>query len=174
MTQPTTLCANVVVASSSKNSMAQPAEAVLERIMTGTYDACRKGVLAIPGFPDFQPLTDTLKECSSGNDGIAADAEYKVCSVHASGALLLKESMMDQFAELPGYDDIVADHNERFNTENLVINDRANSQAASGTVSAPPTTCEVLDSSVTTAESLAALPKASCSQQPCFWLGSCD
>ena len=173
VSQPLTLCANIVVASGNKNSAAQPAEAVLERIMTGTYDACRKGVLAIPGFPDFQPLTDTLKECSNGTDG-TADAEYKVCSVHASGALLLKESMMDQFAEMPGYEEIVADHNERFNSENLVLNDRANSQAANQTVSAPPVTCEVLDSSVTTAEALAALPKACCSQRPNCCVGAGD
>ena len=64
VSQPSTLCANVVVASGNKHSVAQPADAILERIMTGTYDACRRGVLAIPGFPDFQPLTDTLKECS--------------------------------------------------------------------------------------------------------------
>lgn len=171
VSQPSTLCANVVVASGNKHSVAQPADAILERIMTGTYDACRKGVLAIPGFPDFQPLTDTLKECSSGSDG-AAEAEYKVCSVHGSGALLLKESLMDQFAEMPGYEEIVADHNERFNSENLVLNDRANSQVANQTASAAPVACEFLESTVATAESLAALPKACCSQRPNCGVGT--
>lgn len=107
------LCASIAV--SSKRASSDHADALAGRILAETYEACRCGKLELSGFPDFRPMVEAMRDCNQLSS--QSNSDYKVCVVHPSGALLLKEALSEHFAEMEGYQEIVEEHNGKFNPQ---------------------------------------------------------
>lgn len=128
----------------------------MDRIVTSTYNAARNGTLQINNFPDFSPLVEAMRSC---NEESPVTSDYKACVVHPSGALMLKESLMDQFQDMPGLEEFVNSHNEAYNPEGLCANDRRSaSEPETQPIPASNKTILVDSGEEMTAEKLAALP----------------
>jgi hypothetical protein len=89
---------------------------VLNRLSNKIYESCRQGTISIPGFPDFQPTINALK------DGQAAPApgNYKVC-VEQAGRLKILESFAGKWTETETLKDraieLIESHNKQFNPD---------------------------------------------------------
>ncbi len=128
----------------------------MDRIVTSTYNAARNGSLQIENFPDFSPLVEAMRSC---NEETPATSDYKACVVHPSGALMLKESLMDQFQDMPGFEEFIKSHNEAYNPEEISANDRRSaSEPEAPQIPASNKTILVESSVEMTPEKLAALP----------------
>ena len=119
------LCATVVPG----DGEGQKANQIAERIVSCCYEACRGGRRELEGFPDFNPLVAELQGLSASNGHQVSDS-YKVTACLPCGALVIKNQFHEQFQEVPEFEAILADHNSRFNKDNLSLNDPESSGAS--------------------------------------------
>ena len=109
--------------------LAQPslAETVAKRIGTAVYEAARAGRLALEGWPAFDVLVSQLQEMGSQAD-MKAD-QYKVTSPLPCGSLVLVDSLYAKWLEQPRIagplQELITEHNNRFNNENKRLADRS-------------------------------------------------
>ncbi|CAJ1357711.1 unnamed protein product, partial [Effrenium voratum] len=117
----TWFCASVVLAQPSL------AETVAKRIGTAVYEAARAGRLALEGWPAFDVLVSQLQEMGSQAD-MKAD-QYKVTSPLPCGSLVLVDSLYAKWLEQPRIagplQELITEHNNRFNNENKRLADRS-------------------------------------------------
>ena len=111
------LCATIAV--SSKRASSNYGDTLAARILAETYEACRNGKLELSGFPDFRPMVEAMRDCNQLSS--QSSEGYKVCVVHPSGALLLREALSEHFSEMEGYQEVVEQHNEKFNPQGTGI-----------------------------------------------------
>ena len=95
--------------------------ALMERISTATYDACRSQRLKLEGFPDVQPLLLEMQKTSgAGENSPAIDgSSFKVTVQQPGGALVVKEQFFEQFDEVEEFSAIVEQHNKSYNPDNI-------------------------------------------------------
>ena len=116
---PKVVCATVAVGTAKKSG---DGDALMDRIVTATYDKCRAGGGLIPSFPDFGPL---LTQMTDTNTGPQADPSYQVTALHSSGALVVKEPFHEQFGEAAGenqldeFASIIKEHNEKYKEDGI-------------------------------------------------------
>lgn len=131
----------------------------MERIATASYEACRNKKVEMEGFPDFAPLVDELKRDSGGKTESSHDS-FKVTSPQPCGALVVKEPFFQQFAEVPEFESIISDHNEKYNPDGVRL---VNEPGPAASPSKPEPTHAVLlkTSEPLTAKTLVELPNPS-------------
>ena len=93
-----TICATMV----HQEGRGDKGTALMERISTATYDACRSQRLKLEGFPDVQPLLLEMQKTSgAGENSPAIDgSSFKVTVQQPGGALVVKEQFFEQFDDL--------------------------------------------------------------------------
>lgn len=120
MERPQVVCATVAVGTAKKEGEGTQ---LMNYICGKVYDACRSNPGTnhlIPEFPDFGPLLSQLS--ASSNESRTA-ADYQVTVLHPSGALVIKESFMEQFGqgdnEIKEFLQVCEEHNEKYNREGV-------------------------------------------------------
>ena len=112
-----TMCATIVPG----NKTGPVAARMMESIVGSCYEACRSGRKQLEGFPDVRPLLNELQSLSEGHRAEKGAEDFKVTAVMPGGALVIRNQFFEQFAEVDGFNAVVADHNSRYNTENLTL-----------------------------------------------------
>ena len=155
-TPPTILCGTVVVVDKSK--LGPSAADVLERISSATYEYCRKeeAQRRVEGFPNFSPVLAEMNEASAART--SQQPEYKCCSLHPSGALVIKECFYQAFEkDVEAFQTVVDEHNAVYNTDGIRLFEKAPVEEVAAV--ATPNKAAVMDGNPT-AETLAGLAKA--------------
>ena len=100
---------------------------MLDKIVTAVYDSCRSNPSCglIPSFPDFAPILAQMNESSSHT---ADDSGYQVTALTPTGLLVVKEQFFQQFENSEEFQQIIGDHNEKFNADGA----RLTTEVASG------------------------------------------
>lgn len=121
MERPQVVCATMAVGTAKKEGEGAQ---LMNYISGKVYDACRSSSgptnNLIADFPDFGPLLSQLS--ASSNESRTA-ADYQVTVLHPSGALVIKESFMEQFGqgdnEIKEFLQVCEEHNEKYNPEGV-------------------------------------------------------
>lgn len=121
MERPQVVCATMAVGTAKKEGEGAQ---LMNYISGKVYDACRSSSgptnNLIADFPDFRPLLSQLS--ASSNESRTA-ADYQVTVLHPSGALVIKESFMEQFGqgdnEIKEFLQVCEEHNEKYNPEGV-------------------------------------------------------
>lgn len=113
--KPEMVCATFAVGSAKKDG---DGDLLLERIVTSTYELCRTNPEFIPAFPNFEAL---LRELNATEEERGNDPGYQVTALHPSGALAIKESFFEQFAEIREFEEVVAAHNAKYNVDGVKL-----------------------------------------------------
>lgn len=97
---------------------------LVSRLSNKIYELCRTKTIQVPGFPDFTPLVNSLREGSQPQ----STATYKVC-VQQHATLKILESMAGKWlAEEALKDralDLINEHNKHFNPDgDMMVTDR--------------------------------------------------
>ena len=127
MEAPKVVCATIMVESGAKKTTCTGAEIILDRIASSLYERCRLKTSSVSGFPDFVPLVSELN-ASTDESGTGPGDAFKVTTLHPSGNLIIQEQFFQQFAgeeSAEEFDKMVDEHNEKYNAENLRMNERA-------------------------------------------------
>ena len=156
---PKCFCGTLVVDNGKRKRKSTPGDALSDRLASSIYQLCRNKTFELSGFPDFAPL---LAQLTATNGEAAAQQDaYQVTHLVPSGNLVIQERFFQQFAaedfDRTEFDELVTDHNARFNKDNV----RLSEPAASPPSQAQDHRLEVVqpgDGTCATAESLAKLP----------------
>ena len=135
------------------------ASLLLERITTCTYEAARSKSREIEGFPDFTPLVAELQRLSGSDDaGQKLQNDFKVTTVQPPGSLVVKETFFAEFGQKAEFQDLITDHNSKYNTEGIRLSEPAPSPRKEPE---KQHTVLVTTNEPPTAEKIASLPDAS-------------
>lgn len=160
---PKIVCGTLAVDSTSKKKRKlTPAEVMVDRISSVLYEKCRQKTYELSGFPDFAPLLSELSAIGSESRAGALDG-YKVTSLHPSGNLIIQEQFFqqfqtDEFQDVGEFDQLVEEHNSKYNADNLRMVERG--------ATAPAPTIDMKlelvspETGAPTAETIAGLPNA--------------
>lgn len=88
--------------------------------MNSCYEACRSKRRELDGFPDFAPLVAELKGLSTGEVPEMTES-FKVTASLPGGALVIRNQFFEQFNEMPEFEDLVQQHNKKFNPDGLTL-----------------------------------------------------
>ena len=90
------------------------ADGIKKRVATKLYNDCRSGALSLPGFPDFAPMLQALKDGQTS----ATTRQYQVCAQCQTNLVVL-EAFAKKFTESEVTRDkamaIINEHNEKYN-----------------------------------------------------------
>ena len=110
------LCASVVLDG-------QP-ELLQQRIANQIYESCRAKQMDIPGFPDYDPVIEALRESSS--NGTMQEVNYKVC-IAKPGGLVVLQSLARRWLEYDGTKEMakamIESHNNQYNAGGDFVED---------------------------------------------------
>ena len=149
------MCATVVV-NSKGNKMGPTSAEVMGRIAAAAYEFCREndGQQRVEGFPSFGPV---LGEMSTIAASSAQPADFKVTTLHASGALVVKECFYEQFSEqVEEFNSVLQEHDQAYNKDSIRIVEKVTEEPIQVTPNKA-----LLMTDTPTAETLASLEGAS-------------
>ena len=141
-------------------------------IMDHAYEQARLGHLQLDGFPNFEPVVQELQQHNDDQSQNNGDESYKVTSP-IDGALVIKAAIIDQFKNMPDFDEVVSQHNEHYNPDGRVATEVNRESQASPVKKPVMLMAEVVKmepEDVMTREKLASLVNPPC---PCLHAPAC-
>ena len=127
-----------------------------ERIATATYDACRSKKVNIDSFPDVSPLVEEMQRLSGNDIAPSSGPTLNVTTQQPGGSLVVKESFFDQFGNMDEFQQVVEEHNKKYNPENVRMRERVATPRAEPSL--PKKAVLISSGEPMTVEKLIALP----------------
>lgn len=99
---------------------AQP-DSLMNRLANQVYNSCRSHALAIPNFPNFDPIVEALKQ---GNDDSTQQKPFNVCRAVGNSLVVLQsyaQKFLDCDQTQARANEVIENHNKQFNIDGIFV-----------------------------------------------------